>query len=291
MSRLSRSKPDGAPKRAPRKLNAMTDVQLADAITDRCRYLQHVNTAAQVPASRVTSSAREREATLTAVRETVDDVKRLEAERAQRAASGRATTMAADARIADRSPTAGLQAAHEWRKAAKATKEAAWERRRREEAKQAAERKAAEHARQTEYRARQSEQGLAPPEPGAWSGWDAASAETLAAVFSDPTLWHEWAGRDPDKLDRNPPLHSSHLLVLYAALATMAARGTREVVVTRASTSSWMPVGFVASHSGAGTPSGASGTWTQTAGSSCASTADGCTSPRGRWRRQHGRRT
>jgi hypothetical protein len=253
--RLGR-KQDATPRRAPtgRKLAAMTDAQVERSLREHHEYLRRVQR------SSPPGTADERKRTLDGVRQSVESVKRLDGERARRAADAvpeRVTSTAVGARAdtpspdgtrqvpSSQMPTARLQAAHEWavvRAQHRAKREQAWEAREREKHERAQEAREGAKAREAERRAVRAEQGLAPPEPGSWSGWDPDAADTLAAVFSDPTIWHEWAGRDPERLDRNPPLQAADLLALYAVLATLAARGTREVVLT-GSASEWMPVG------------------------------------------------
>ena len=47
----------------------------------------------------------------------------------------------------------------------------------------------------------------------------------------------------------HPPLQAGDLLTLYAVLATMAARGTAEIVLPARSSGEWIPVGFHAAES------------------------------------------
>jgi hypothetical protein len=249
----------GAPPRAPKRLDRLTDADVTAGIAERREYVKR---AAATKARNVPEAERDR--SLKVLRETVDDLKRLEAESATRPEPPRVTSSGADARIPvartahrlSQMPTARLQAAHEEAQAMQRSREAQWERRRREQAEQAAERKAAVHAQQEERRKARAAQGLAPENPGDWSGWDPDAADTLAAVFSDPSLWLEWAGRDPDKIDRNPPLRAADLLVLHAGLATLAARGTTEVVFSPRSSSDWVPVDFRSSAQGASNAEG-----------------------------------
>jgi hypothetical protein len=261
-----RKQSGGAPKCAPtgRKLTTMTDGQLAAALREHREHIRRVQR------SGTPETTAERQRTLDAVRRSIESVKRLDGEWARRAAEAvpaRVTSTAVGERAdvpspdgarqvpLSQMPTARLQAAHEWaavRAEHRAKREQAWEAREREKREQAEARREGEKQRQAERRRLRAEQGLAPEQPGEWSRWHADAADTLAAVFSDPTVWLTLFGRDFDRLDRDPPLHASHVVVLYAVLATIAARGTREVVLPERASAEWMPVAFQADRSGAG---------------------------------------
>ena len=146
----------GPPKRAPEKLDSFDAAQLDTAITERLRYVEQTREeGAAIPAA-------EREEALQALRETTDDLKRMQAERSRRQAAPPVKTSHSPQWLPDFSPGAA--------RSIKEAREAGWEKRRREEAERRAEALRHNEERQAEKRRQQAKQGLGPPEPGAWSG-------------------------------------------------------------------------------------------------------------------------